>query len=110
MGFNQQQEGSNSRSAYNTRVHGFGTIKEEIGETSRASDSAAGDKSFAIKVNKDVDQMKDMLFDSQIEEEDYPERKREKMGLIDKNAPQSHNYSDRGHYKNQKNHSQRQRK
>ena len=79
-----------------------------MGETSRASDSVPGDKSIYNKLGPNIpsdtmETTKDMLFDSQIEDEDLPDKKREKIGLIDKNAQQSHNYTERSYPKNQKN-------
>lgn len=67
-------------------------IKEENGETSMASDSLPGDKSFQNKFGG-TENIKEMMFDSQNgdESEFQDDRKR----LIDRNAPQSHNYKDR---------------
>ena len=47
-----------------------------------------------------VDNIKEMAFESQADDDDYPDKKREKMGLIDKNLPQSHNYTERAYPKN----------
>lgn len=62
MGQQNNLDGSVSTNMYHSRNQ-FGVIKEEMGETSRASDSAPGDKSFQNKMSN-ADQMKDMLFDS----------------------------------------------
>lgn len=72
----------------------FGIIREEHGETSRASDSLPGDKSFQNRYAGD--KSKDMMFDSQIgpDNDEYTPSD-DRRRLIDKNAPQSHNYHER---------------
>lgn len=77
------------------RRQGFGVIKEENGETSMASDSLPGDKSFQNKFTGH-DNIKDMMFDSQVGDEEYQDdHRQDRRRLIDRNAPQSHNYHDR---------------